>query len=166
MALKLTKFHDRLFVRGHTRGLDSGEVLRELQKHDIRFVLNVALIDDHWIRDAARLVGIKCEHHPLHDSKNIDVPKVIALIKDVVSSMQYYGVLVHCDSGWNRSSLIAIPALAVVMNEPAADVLRVARLMRPKILKNPRFEEFVVGESWRSNFVQTLAEDHGASSQS
>lgn len=141
---KLIALHPRLFVRGHTRHLATGDVLRLVQERNIRMIVNVALIPDKYLDVAARNIGLMYKHVPLHDSKNIPVDTITKLADEVAHVMGFAGVLVHCDSGWNRSNLVALLALAKHTGKPIVDLIAMARMGRPKTLKNMSFEKFVL----------------------
>ncbi len=149
MAIKLVQLHERLFVRGHTRHVDPLAMLRELQARQIGYVLNVALIPDYALEGSCRLIGIQYKHAPLHDSQDIDSEQIKTLAWSVAKAMKGdSGVLIHCDSGWNRSNLIAISALMLHTGRPAAELIAEARKLRPKVLKNKMFEQFVLDLRW------------------
>jgi len=144
MSARLIELHPRLFIRGHTRGILSTVMLREIHEKDIGKVLNVAIIADDFLERACQTVGIVYKHVPLRDSRLQEIPtQVTDLINEVAETMEYTGVLVHCDSGYNRSALIAIPACAEVTGVPPGEIIDRIRLQRPRLLHNPRFEHFV-----------------------
>ena len=144
MTPKLVSLHPRLFIRGHTRGIDSATMLNTLREHKISFVLNVALIPDEYLQSACRTIGIHYEHEPLHDSMDGITIKVPILIETVVEALKNdIGVLCHCDSGFNRSALVAIPALVAFTGVSARAIIDDARKQRPRLLHNSVFEKWV-----------------------
>lgn len=148
-AMAMVQLHEHLFVRSHTRFIHANKVLDALVNAQIRFVLNVALINDPILAAACRTVGINYRHEPLRDSQREPIPGIVTeLIKLVAELIPTTGVLVHCDSGWNRSNLIAIPALARYTQRSPAELVNEIRVHRPKTLKNPRFESFVLKGSY------------------
>lgn len=146
-GVKMTELHPRLFMRGHTRTVDPETMLSAIQDRGIQFVLNVAIITDHWLQNAVRLVGIEYLHRPMSDGKSVDDVMVRELADMVASRMQNAGVLVHCDSGRNRSALVVIPALAIVTGEHPQKLLNDVRKLRklsPPVLDNDVFRQYVL----------------------
>lgn len=147
MAVKLIKLHERIFVRGHTLGMNPESLLYTMQANQIGLVINVALRPDNVFAAGCRTIGIRYKHVPLHDSQTQPIaPEVPGLIEEVADYAKRIGsVLVHCDSGWNRSNLIAIGALTRLTEELPVYLIAAAREGRPKTLKNPAFELYVLG---------------------
>lgn len=143
MAPKLTELHPRLFIRGHTKGILSTTMLDVCREKQIGFILNVALIPDDFLHSACRTIGIRYKHEPLHDSKDGIAENVPQLIEEVQRSIDA-GVLVHCDSGYNRSALIAIPALVCYSGRSAREIIDEVRKERPRVLHNTVFEQYVL----------------------
>lgn len=144
---QLIELHPRLFIRGHTRHCNTVNMLHALRGKGISLVINVALIPDEHLESACRVIGIDYRHVPLSDSQRRGIPTdtVRSLIDLVAERMKFTGVLVHCDSGWNRSNLVAIPALAKFHKCGTAKLIEEIRNIRPKVLKNKTFEQFVLG---------------------
>jgi len=140
--------HPRLFIRPHTRHIDTERVLAALAERQIQMVVNVALINDPILAGGCRTVGIEYRHVPLHDSGNkMDRFLVRTIAKDVASRLPYHAVLVHCDSGWNRSALIGVLALMYHTGQSPKDLIIVAREARGhQLLKNKAFEQFLLEE--------------------
>lgn len=147
MAATLIQLHERIFVRGHTLGMNPENLLYLVQAHQIGLVVNVALRPDNAFAAGCRTIGIRYKHVPLHDSQTQPIaPEVPGLIEEVADYAKRIGnVLVHCDSGWNRSNLIAIGALTRLTDELPVHLITTAREGRPKTLKNPAFELYVLG---------------------
>jgi protein-tyrosine phosphatase len=152
MEPKFIELHPRLFMRGHTKGLYFGDVLRMCQERKIRMIINVAIIPDEALENMAHNIGFKYRHIPMSDSKEnpikTDIVENLAL--EVATCMHQYGVLIHCDSGYNRSALVALRALTMHTGREPHVLIEEARLLRPKILKNSRFERYVLsqGAQW------------------
>lgn len=143
--MKFVELHPRLFIRGHTKSLDPINLLTELRERKIGYILNVAIIPDLYLFGASKTVGITYLHAPMSDSKKIvNEALVEQLVGKVVEHMGSHGVLIHCDSGHNRSNLIAIIALSRFTKEPAAEILQRIRVFHPKALKNPTFEAYAI----------------------
>ncbi len=144
MEPKLFNLRNRLFVRPHTRGIDSAVMLNLLRREKIGYVLNVAIIPDDYLPAACRTIGIAYKHHPLSDSILNGVPENVAdLIQETAKALSIANVMVHCDSAYNRSWLVGIPALAQVLGCSTSELIAEAREFRPKVLKNPTFEKYV-----------------------
>jgi protein-tyrosine phosphatase len=122
------------------------------QERKIRMIINVAIIPDEALENMSRNIGFNYRHIPMSDSKEqpikTDVVENLAL--EVATRMHEYGVLIHCDSGYNRSALVALRALTMHTGREPKILIEEARKLRPKILKNPRFERFVLtqGAEW------------------
>ena len=145
MELQLIELHPRLMIRGHTRGVFPSTWLRLFQERGIQYVFNVALIPDEQLHRACQANQIGYEHVPLHDSQRQPIPPgVTDLARRVAQYLDTAVVLIHCDSGYNRSGLVALLALALYTGRPTAELVAKARVLRPKILKNPRFAQFVL----------------------
>jgi len=148
--IRFTKLHDKLFMRGHTKGADLDNMLQALHERQISMVINVAIIPDLYLAGALRTIGKEYIHEPLSDShtKPFSQETVRSLVATVVKTVAHgWGVLIHCDSGRNRSALIAIPALAEISGRPTEEILTEVRLKRPiarGVLDNPRFRKFVL----------------------
>lgn len=148
MAPRLTELpSSRLFVRGHTRHVDTEAMGQCLLDHGIRTVINVARIRDQPMSVWCDQNHIAYWYSPMSDASRINTGQVQRLVRLTVAAMQRGGVLVHCDSGWNRSNLIAILACATVTKQPVARILELARQRRPKTLKNPVFEAYVLAQN-------------------
>jgi len=153
--MNLYRLHDRLYIRPHTRKLNSSAVLSVLSLHDVRLIMNVALIDDPALAAACRTVGMAYCHEPLNDSGAKLVPQRIrAIAREVAKTMSFGAVMINCDSGWNRSALVAVLAMYYFTNRPMADLIAEARIARgTKLLKNRAFEDFLLEEEndqlWR-----------------
>lgn len=144
MLPKFVELHPRLFVRGHTKSLDPTVTLDMLRFRKIGYVLNVAIIPDSPLQAGCRTIGIRYDHVPMSDSKmSVEKDLVLVLAADVAKIMEHSGVLIHCDSGHNRSNLVALLALAKHTGRPIDELIAEARVLRPKTLKNPTFEQFV-----------------------
>ena len=148
--IKMTELHALLWMRGHTKSVDSERMLLELERKKIQMVMNVALIKDEELAAGMRVMGMEYIHEPLRDSftKPFDKETVRSLVRTVVATVGHgWGVLVHCDSGRNRSALVAIPALAEISGRATEEVLKEVREKRPiarGVLDNPRFRKFVL----------------------
>jgi len=149
--IRFTQLHEKLWMRGHTKGADLDRMLEALHERKICLVMNVAIIPDLYLAGALRTIGKEYIHEPLSDShtKPFSQETVRSLVATVVKTVAHgWGVLVHCDSGRNRSALIAIPALSEITGRPTAELLTEVRLKRPiarGVLDNPRFRRFVLG---------------------
>lgn len=144
--LKLIEIHPRIFARGHTRNVELSNVMDEMYHRGIKTVFNVALIEDRYLAGAMRTVGMTYEHFPFRDSKvePVDDARVREIARKVARATEHGGVIVHCDSGWNRSFLIGICAAHELSIEPTADIVARCRAERHKVLKNPKFHDYVV----------------------
>lgn len=145
--IRMYKLHDHLYIRNHTKHIDSSKMLAALQSINTTLMLNVALINDDELSAACRTVGMDYRHVPLNDSgKKTDFGNVCRLGKEVAKIMEYGTVVINCDSGWNRSALVAVLALMRTFpGRPAEDIIREARSVRGQnLLKNEDFEAFLV----------------------
>jgi hypothetical protein len=147
--MNLWQLHDRLYIRPHTRHLDTSKTLATLREYDVRLMLNVALIDDPPLKAACQLVGVDYRHEPLNDSgSKLNPDRVRSLAKDVVHTMGYGSVVINCDSGWNRSSLIAIRALMYLHPEKDTEslIMEARRIRGRDLLWNEGFVAFLKDE--------------------
>lgn len=144
MAPRIVKIHTRVFIRNHTKGLTLSSFFRVLQENGIYSILNVAIIPDYYLEDKCRMIGMKYRHEPLHDSQEIETEKILELISYVQKETNAHGILVHCDSGKNRSLLVTVPAIVRMTNQDPAEIIKRIRTIRPQILDNPRFEEWIL----------------------
>ncbi len=148
--IRMTELHKLLYMRGHTRGVNTSNLINELANKHIHMVMNVALIKDEELEGGLHVQGMEYIHEPLRDSylQPLDAETIKALVRTVVATIRHgSGVLVHCDSGRNRSALVAIPALAEISGRSTAEVLKEVREKRPisrGVLDNPRFRKFVL----------------------
>lgn len=133
-----------IYVRPHTRAMDSHRMANFLVSKGIKTVLNVAKIYDAGLSRECPGRGITYQHSPLPDSRDLNDEQVRAIIGFGVFRAHVGGIVIHCDSGWNRSNLIAIPVAHRVSGEPTASILERVRQVRPKVLKNTVFEAFVL----------------------
>src|SRR3972149_3901660 len=102
--IQLFKLHDHLYIRPHTKRVNTERLLTELENRGVRLVLNVALIDDPVLAAACRTVGMTYRHEPFNDSgAKLDRDRALTLAYEVAKSMVYGSVMIFCDSGWNRS---------------------------------------------------------------
>jgi protein-tyrosine phosphatase len=84
----------------------------------------------------------------MYDSKDQGFDQVNALAQWVNICRETAPVLVHCQAGLNRSSLVAARAIHLHSQAPGAEVVRHLRERRsPAALCNPAFEAEV--ESWK-----------------
>lgn len=157
---QLWELYPGLFIRGHTRHVDHYALLTLLQRQHVVLVLNVALIMDSVFAKLLDASGIMYRHVPLSDSRKHVPGSFIQMQAQFVSCAMLRGsVLVHCDSGWNRSALIAIAALHLHTRLPVVELIAKARNVRPGVLNNKNFERYLLqlGESdapkLLSNFV-------------
>ena len=141
---KLIQVYERLFVRGHTLGIKPDVMLRVLQRHDVRAVVNVSLRKDADLEAAGRLIGLVYRYAPMSDSRLVDVAAVRLLAADVARYMLGGGVVVHCDSGRNRSLLVVALALRASTVLTPAQIVQQLRSARPDALANKTFEAFVL----------------------
>jgi protein-tyrosine phosphatase len=139
----MTEVHPRLFLRGHTRGVDPETVLTELQRRDVRFVLCVAKQKDPRLEACLRLIGIRYVHEPLQDGRHIPADLVRTIAKELAGHMAHYPVMVHCDGGRNRAPLIAALALMQHTNCTGEEAFARLRTCRPTSFSNVAFEQFV-----------------------
>lgn len=148
--IRMTQLHEKLFMRGHTKGSNTERMLSALQDRKITMVLNVAIINDPALHAAMGCIGMEYIHEPLRDSFTtpFNEATVRSLIKTVVRTVEHgNGVLVHCDSGRNRSGLVVVPVLAELTRRPVAVLLDEVRAKRPisrGVLDNPRFRNWVL----------------------
>lgn len=111
----------------------------------MRTVLNVAIIPDDSLKALSSIKGIRYRQVALHDSRNIPRNKIRKLARWVTKRMKKGRVMIHCDSGCNRSALIAVLAILKYDDEhDAKKVIDQARGVRPSILRNKHFEKFVL----------------------
>lgn len=136
-----------LAIRGHTRGLsDKMAFARKLWSNGYLMLMNVALIDDPEMAKSCRWNDVLYRRYPLRDSakSGLDTDVIRKAIFEVADCLENIGgAVVHCDSGWNRSALVAIPAAAMHAKVSASLILQEVRKVRPKVLKNRMFENFV-----------------------
>jgi protein-tyrosine phosphatase len=147
--MNLWQLHDRLYIRPHTRHLNTSKALETLRAYDVRLMLNVALINDTSLEAACRVTGMEYRHEPLNDSGDkLNPDRVRTLAKDVVRVMEYGSVVINCDSGWNRCALIAVRALMYFHPERDADsIITEARKVRGQnLLWNDGFVAFLKSE--------------------
>ena len=62
------------------------------------------------------------------------------------------GVMIHCNQAWNRSPLIAILAIIKLTGREPTEAIRDAREIRPKVLKNKFFEQYVRDHGYELNY--------------
>lgn len=142
---QLYEIYPRLYVRGHTLSINSSTMLRLLTERQVQLVLNVSLRDDPYLSAACRTIGMRYQFTPMHDSQDVDAAQVDQLATLVLSFLKLgCGVLVHCDSGRNRSALIALAAMVKDSPNPPAALLAEARKTRPAVLANPVFEAHIL----------------------
>jgi len=146
---KFIQIHENLYVRGHTRSVHTESMLQCVQDRKIKLILNVALINDPALHAAAACVGVAYQHRPLNDSRFVNVPEVLAIASYLAGFIEFSPALVHCDSGHNRSFLVAILALAKLTGRPTKDILEEVRKKQRLALKNRTFELFVLEEVYR-----------------
>ena len=143
MPPKFYELDPRLFMRGHTRHFSTPQFLHLLQDHNIKMVVNVAIIKDRYLEGACRTIGMTYRHEPMSDGSKIDIARVVDLATEVAKNMDFYGVLVHCDSGWNRSALICCLALMRHRVMSAKQAIDHVRSVRPGALRNQTFLKFL-----------------------
>lgn len=142
---KLHELYPHLFVRGHTLNIDSSTMLKALIQKHIRLVLNVSLRNDPYLESACRTIGIVYKFTPMHDNSAVDHALVYQLAEETLSYVRSgAGVLIHCDSGWNRSPLVALTAIVMTSPNPAEAILAEVRKVRP-VLTNKTFERYILG---------------------
>jgi protein-tyrosine phosphatase len=142
---KFIQVHPNILTRGHTRRFNTERMLTALEDRKISLVLNVSPRADVPLAAGCRTVGIEYKHAPLPDGKNIDVALVSGLVYKVIRDVRNgLNVVVHCNAGRNRTFLIVIPAIATLTGRLTSVVLPEIAAIRPRLLANPVFEDFVV----------------------
>jgi protein tyrosine phosphatase (PTP) superfamily phosphohydrolase (DUF442 family) len=143
--MTLREVYPGLFLSGHTRGLTAEQSIKILAEAGISRVVCVApRCDDDLRRQFPEADIINAyQHIPLSDGMNPN-PDKIRKIAHELSDILRLGrkVLVHCNAGRNRASLVG----AMVMREFGISsdeaILRI-RATRPTALANPHFEAFL-----------------------
>lgn len=146
---KMIKLHEKLFVAGHTEKADVGDMLKILTGEEISYVLNVSSICDYDLEQAANSIGIIYSHTPISPQTfrhPFDVKLIKKLIHRIVSYTKFHKILIHCGLGKNRSMLIAIPVLVLISKKRARDVVYEMKKIKPGVLNNNIFENFVLNE--------------------
>jgi len=142
---KFIQVHPNILTRGHTRKFNTERMLNALQDRKVALVLNVSPRADIPLGAGCRTIGIEYKHAPLPDGKKIDHSLVTRLIYKVIHEVQNgLNVVVHCNAGRNRTFLVVVPAIATLTGRPTSVVLPEIAAIRPRLLANPVFEDFVV----------------------
>jgi len=130
----ITPVADNLWHGGVTAGL----VLPEFIKH----VLSLY----QWEAYTIGHKGVEVRTVEMYDSVDQDTSQIEELAEWVNEARKTGPVLVHCQAGLNRSSLVIAKALLmsgeVANGREAVDLLREKR--SPGVLCNPKFEEWVL----------------------
>jgi protein-tyrosine phosphatase len=125
-------------------------LINKLQKRNVKLVLNVATVTDTPFVEAAGAAGVTYCHVPLLDNSNVAEHDVQRLVQTVVAEVNRgNGVMIHCNHGWNRSPLITILAIIKLTGGKPTEAIRQAREVRPKVLKNKFFEQYVRDHGYR-----------------
>lgn len=147
--MNMIKLHEKLFVAGHTKENDVGDMLKLLSKKGISYILNVSSTCDYYLEQEANNIGIKYSHSPIVPQTfqhPIDVKFVKKLIHRIASYTEFHKVLIHSTLGKNRSFLIAIPVVILISREKARNVIYEMEKIKPGVLNNNIFRNFVLNE--------------------
>lgn len=116
-----------------------------LRNRNVTLVVCVALRQDALFAQEAAAAGITYAYRPLSDGSYVPatvVDEIVALVLDTLA--RGASVLVHCDSGRNRSALIATLALQKHAGIAAPAAIAAVRTGRPCALANKTFEHYVL----------------------
>ena len=143
------RLHENIYIRRHTKYVSTERLINALQKKNVKLVLNVATVTDPPFVEAAGAAGITYCHAPLLDNSYVAKHEVQRLVQTVVAEVNCgNGVMIHCNHGWNRSPLIAILAIIKLTGCEPTEAIREAREIRPRVLKNKFFEQYVRDHSY------------------
>jgi protein-tyrosine phosphatase len=142
--MMIVRLHENIYIRRHTKYVSAERLINALQKRNVKLVLNVATVTDTPFVEAAGAAGITYCHAPLLDNSNVPKHDVQRLVQTVVAEVtRGNGVMIHCNHGWNRSPLIAILAIIRLTGREPTEAIRKAREIRPRVLKNKFFDQYV-----------------------
>jgi protein-tyrosine phosphatase len=132
----------RLWVRARTNKLPVLAKQYMVDELKLTDVVCVCLIPDpSW----AAFAGVHYRHFPWSDSKR-RVPKNLGEVADALSNRIERGgrVLIYCDSGRNRSALLAaMVAWKLLAGCTGKQAVALVRAGRPMALKNPLFIQYL-----------------------
>jgi protein-tyrosine phosphatase len=148
--MKYIRLHKRLLIRGHTKKLNTRNLVHDLLRLEVVLVLNVSPTPDKRLCRMWRgIAGARKDirqylHVPMCDHEVIPNDLVNELSNFVFKAMLKGSVLVHCNQGRNRSALISIAALRRYTGHTYKYLIDRAREVRPDILKNKSFEKWLM----------------------
>lgn len=138
--MKLILIYSGLYQRGATWRLPLERKKTALCAADIKTVVNVAA---HVDEELAAWTEINYVHWPFADNH---VPQGIEQLADIVANHHELGnVLVHCNGGRNRASLVTSLVLIRRGFTPSAAIEHV-RQHRPNALANLEFERYLLSK--------------------
>ena len=141
--MKLYKIRNGLYQRGRFSKFSKAEKLKMLKRYDIGMVVNMLSIKDPDLMDVA---GLKYVCRPIPDSPNFSHHTVEdAAFMAIAQLRTGRGVLIHCNGGRNRSSLVTAIVLMDLYKMSAKEAIAKMREIRPNALATKAFTDYLKG---------------------
>ena len=132
----------RIYQRGHLLKKSYDAKVAFLADNDIRLVVGLARAKD---CDLAALLTNNYIWYPIPDGALDETVDIIGFSEELVSKHRALGgaVLVYCNAGRNRSSLVSALMLRLITGCSGAEAVVKLRAARPNALANPAFVAFL-----------------------
>ncbi len=143
------KLAENLFIRAHTRTIETERLRRDLRNAGIKTVVCVAPRNDPRFYGANSGFDVAYRHVPFSDSSFIPEHLLTPLVKSLAEEVKAgRAVMIHCNAGRNRSALVAALVL-VQLGMNAYSTVKHIRKIRPRALANPAFSRYLEsGSVW------------------
>lgn len=129
-----------LYQRGHIEKRSPSDVAETLRERNISIVVNL-----HRRQNRNLPPNVMHIQWPIADNKIPDVATLKGLVRFLVDFLRWGdgAILVHCNAGRNRSSLVTAMVMAQYFGFSGKKCIELVRERRPNALANPHFVEFL-----------------------